>query len=60
MDKTALGSINTEVDDKGIATITFFHPSHNSLPGLLLKKFEEAIVAAGQNDVIKVIIKQKL
>lgn len=56
MDKIALGTINTEIDNQGIATITFSHPSHNSLPGLLLKKFEEAIIAAGENDAIKVII----
>lgn len=56
MDKTVLGTIISEIDEKGIATITFSHPSHNSLPGLLLKKFEEAIIAAGQNEAVKVIV----
>ncbi len=56
MDKTELGSIETTIDERGVATITFSHPAHNSLPGLLLKKFEQAIIAAGENKDIKVIV----
>ena len=40
----------------GIATIEFFHPAHNSLPGDILAKLATAITEAGTNDVIKVII----
>lgn len=54
-DKTQLGSVETTVVD-GIATITFFHPAHNSLPGNLLAKLRDAIDAAGENEAIKVII----
>ena len=41
-----------------IATIEFFHPAHNSLPGDLLAQLAETITKAGQNDEIKVIILQ--
>jgi methylglutaconyl-CoA hydratase len=55
-DKTQLGSADTKVDDHGIATITFSHPAHNSLPGKLLAKLAGTIQAAGENDAVKVII----
>jgi len=41
---------------KGIATIEFFHPAHNSLPGNILAELVENINHAGQNDKVKVII----
>jgi methylglutaconyl-CoA hydratase len=40
----------------GIATIEFFHPAHNSLPGDLLAKLANTITEAGNNDEVKVII----
>ncbi|MDC8001098.1 enoyl-CoA hydratase/isomerase family protein [Aequorivita todarodis] len=40
----------------GIATIEFFHPAHNSLPGDLLAKLAKTIIEAGNNDEVKVII----
>jgi methylglutaconyl-CoA hydratase len=55
MDKTQLGHITTDIQN-GIATIEFYHPSHNSLPGKLLAEFAESITKAGQNDEIKVIV----
>ncbi|MEL6971571.1 MAG: enoyl-CoA hydratase/isomerase family protein [Bacteroidota bacterium] len=54
-DRTLLGQIETEIQN-GIATITFSHPAHNSLPGRLLAKLKEAIEAAGENDEVRVII----
>tara|TARA_R110000751_G_scaffold295666_4_gene404251 strand:- start:17154 stop:17909 length:756 start_codon:yes stop_codon:yes gene_type:complete len=42
--------------EKGIATIEFFHPAHNSLPGDLLAKLANTITEAGNNDEVKVII----
>jgi len=54
-DKTQLGSVDTEVRD-GIATITFQHPAHNSLPGKLLAELAQSIRLAGQDDVVQVII----
>ncbi|MCB0451928.1 MAG: enoyl-CoA hydratase/isomerase family protein [Aequorivita sp.] len=45
--------INTKNE---IATIEFFHPAHNSLPGDLLAKLTNTITEAGNNDEVKVII----
>jgi methylglutaconyl-CoA hydratase len=42
--------------NKGIATIEFFHPAHNSLPGVLLAKLANTIKEAGEDNNIKVII----
>lgn len=54
-DKTLLGEITTQIE-RGIATITFSHPAHNSLPGRLLAELKTAIETAGQNDEVGVII----
>ncbi len=40
----------------GIATIEFFHPAHNSLPGNILAELVANINEAGKNDEVKVII----
>ncbi len=40
----------------GIATIEFYHPQSNSLPGKLLKELAHAIHAEGLNESTKVII----
>lgn len=48
--------VNIEKQDNGIATITFFHPAHNSLPGAILKKLADTIIAAGEDDSVEVII----
>lgn len=42
--------------DQGICTIEFFHPSQNSLPGFLLLDLQQQILAAGNNDDIRIII----
>ena len=54
-DNIQLGSVETSIQD-GIGTITFYHPAHNSLPGMLLGKLRDAIDTAGSNNEIKVII----
>jgi methylglutaconyl-CoA hydratase len=43
-------------NEKGIATIEFFHPAHNSLPGDILAKLVDAINEAGKDTAVKVII----
>ena len=40
----------------GIATIEFFHPAHNSLPGDILAQLAANITEAGENEAVKVII----
>ncbi|MDJ0644485.1 MAG: enoyl-CoA hydratase/isomerase family protein [Flavobacteriaceae bacterium] len=42
--------------EKGVGTIEFFHPAHNSLPGDLLAQLAQTITDAGGNDAIKVIV----
>lgn len=42
----------------GIATITFFHPSHNSLPGDLLTKLVSALDKVGLDDSVRIVILQ--
>jgi methylglutaconyl-CoA hydratase len=44
------------VIEKGIATIIFFHPQSNSLPGIILRKLAGEIVGAGKNSEVKVIV----
>ncbi len=39
-----------------IATIEFFHPAHNSLPGDILAELAQTITDAGNNKEVKVII----
>lgn len=41
---------------KHVATIHFFHPLSNSLPGRLLAELAQAIMAAGANDECRVIV----
>lgn len=50
------GSVEIAINENGIATIEFFHPLSNSLPGKILNKLADTITAAGTNDTIKVII----
>ncbi|MBK5285936.1 MAG: enoyl-CoA hydratase/isomerase family protein [Bacteroidia bacterium] len=49
------GTVITNLKD-GIATVTFFHPQSNSLPGDLLRKLADEITSAGDNPETKVII----
>lgn len=49
------GKAETTIEN-GIATITFFHPQSNSLPGTILRKLASEVEAAGNNKDVKVII----
>lgn len=51
------GTVNTSIVD-GVATITFFHPQSNSLPGKLLRSLAEEIEKAGNNPDATVIVLQ--
>ena len=44
-DKREQGAVTISVENK-IATIEFYHPSHNSLPGQLLAKLAATITKA--------------
>lgn len=49
------GYVKTNVESN-IATITFFHPQSNSLPGAILNQLAEAITAAGKDENARVIV----
>lgn len=51
------GFVKWEVN-KGIATITFFHPSHNSLPSELLKALTAAVELLDKNEEVSLILLQ--
>jgi methylglutaconyl-CoA hydratase len=46
----------TVVNNGGIATITFFHPQSNSLPGQLLRELGDAITQVSNSVGVRVII----
>jgi len=56
MQATEQGNVEFSVNEKGIATIEFFHPLSNSLPGKVLNKLANTITEVGNNDDVKVII----
>ncbi|MEZ5057578.1 MAG: enoyl-CoA hydratase/isomerase family protein [Saprospiraceae bacterium] len=55
MDITQQGYVKSTIE-KGIGTIEFFHPAHNSLPGKLLGELTNAILEMGENDEAIVIV----
>lgn len=55
MNITPQGHVNTTING-GIATISFFHPAHNSLPANLLTALTEQITAAGNDPSVLVVI----
>jgi methylglutaconyl-CoA hydratase len=57
MENTQLGHVNTTIED-GIATISFFHPAHNSLPSRLLTGLVNAINTAGEDPSVILLILQ--
>jgi methylglutaconyl-CoA hydratase len=54
-DKTKQGYVQTKIENQ-IATIEFFHPAHNSLPGRLLAELTAAIQSAGDNDSVRLLV----
>lgn len=49
------GYVKTQVEN-GIATVTFFHPQSNSLPGDILGSLAAEITKAGNDAAVKVIV----
>ncbi len=52
------GDVKFTISDNGIATVEFFHPLSNSLPGKVLAKLANTITELGGNDSVKVIVLQ--
>jgi methylglutaconyl-CoA hydratase len=51
------GTIKSQIE-KGIGTITFFHPQSNSMPGTQLHNLAAEIEKLGKDDNVKVIVLQ--
>ncbi len=49
------GHITTDIS-KGIATISFFHPQSNAMPGALLRQLANEITKAGNDSNVHVIV----
>lgn len=49
------GYVRNEVNN-GIATIEFFHPQSNSLPGVILNKLADTITETGKKEDVTIII----
>ena len=56
MNTLTAGTVTATTDAQGIATITFFHPSHNSLPSALLAQLAVTITSVGQAVTTRVIV----
>ena len=56
MNATEQGNVKFEINEKGIATIEFFHSMSNSLPGKVLNKLANTITELGNKENVKVII----
>lgn len=56
LNATEQGKVELSTDQDGVATITFFHPSHNSLPGAVLNELAETISNAGRDSAVKVMV----
>ncbi len=50
------GHVNLNISESGVATISFFHPSQNSLPAALLDELTAKIIDAGNNAQTRVIV----
>src|ERR1700750_2393206 len=52
------GNITLTISDTGIATISFYHPSQNSLPAALLDELTDKITQAGEDAKTRIIVLQ--
>jgi methylglutaconyl-CoA hydratase len=51
-----LGGVEVTIDSRGLATVEFYHPLSNSLPGKVLSQLSNTIIALGENDQVKVLV----
>ena len=50
------GDVSFSISKLGIATIEFWHPTSNALPGIILQKLAVCIIKLGENQNVKVIV----
>lgn len=53
--EASTGSIDLSID-QGIATLSFFHPAQNALPGALLAELCTAVQRLGEDETVRVIL----
>ena len=56
MEITQQGYVQTEISPEGVASVVFYHPNHNSLPGRLLTELTAAFDQLGKNNAVKIIV----
>jgi methylglutaconyl-CoA hydratase len=56
MDITQQGYVQVDIAANGVATVTFFHPNHNSLPSRLLTELTAAFERLSHDASAKVIV----
>ncbi|MFD2147364.1 enoyl-CoA hydratase/isomerase family protein [Mucilaginibacter antarcticus] len=56
MSDSVNGGITCNVDNSGIATVSFYHPAQNSLPSALLRDLADKIETAGHDSRTRVIV----
>jgi methylglutaconyl-CoA hydratase len=56
MSATDNGNVSLLKSTAGVATISFYHPAQNSLPSHLLSELATAIIQAGNDTTVKVIV----
>ncbi len=49
------GFVSTTVEE-GVATIEFYHPAHNSLPGYLLAELADSILQMGSREDVQIVL----
>jgi methylglutaconyl-CoA hydratase len=54
------GHIEITKTESGMATVGFYHPMHNSLPGVLLQGLIDAFDTLGKDDAVRVIVLKSL
>lgn len=52
----AEGRVTVKTDQRGVATISFFHPSHNALPSAVLSELAQTITEAGRKPEVALIV----
>lgn len=50
------GGVEVTIDERGLATVEFFHPLSNSLPGKVLAKLAQTITELGEDASVKLIL----
>jgi methylglutaconyl-CoA hydratase len=49
------GGVNVR-NESGVATVSFYHPKSNSLPGVILKQLAQEITAAGSDPTVRIVV----